>query len=70
MLTIISGDDCDKEYDWCAERPCSLGRNCTNVPQNGTYSYSPCPNGYAGEPGTNECIGNVYLSDMRKEKIF
>ncbi|XP_052241381.1 uncharacterized protein LOC127851584 [Dreissena polymorpha] len=51
-----TGDDCDKEYDWCAERPCSLGRNCTNVPQNGTYSCSLCPNGYAGVPGTNDCI--------------
>ncbi|XP_052216781.1 fibrillin-2-like [Dreissena polymorpha] len=51
-----TGDDCQQQKDWCAERPCSLGRNCTNIPQNKTYSCSPCPNGYAGVPGENDCI--------------
>ncbi|XP_052236237.1 uncharacterized protein LOC127848005 isoform X4 [Dreissena polymorpha] len=51
-----TGDDCDKLYDWCAERPCTFGRNCTSLPSNKTYLCSPCPNGYAAEPGTNDCI--------------
>ncbi|XP_052274481.1 uncharacterized protein LOC127874294 isoform X2 [Dreissena polymorpha] len=52
------GDDCEKQKDWCAERPCSLGRNCTNVSQTRTYMYScsPCPNGYAGVQGESDCI--------------
>ncbi|XP_052273396.1 uncharacterized protein LOC127873560 [Dreissena polymorpha] len=53
-----TGADCDKTLDWCAGSPCTLGRNCTNVPQNNTYSCYPCPAGYASVPNTNDCIDN------------
>ncbi|KAH3847198.1 hypothetical protein DPMN_089515 [Dreissena polymorpha] len=64
-----TGADCDKTLDWCAGSPCTLGRNCTNVPQNNTYSCYPCPAGYASVPNTNDCIDNDECSSRPCDQL-
>lgn len=50
-LIFVLGDDCNEDFDACAVNPCSVGRNCTDIPaehQNSSLAYtcSPCPTGY------------------------
>ncbi|KAH3882943.1 hypothetical protein DPMN_006890 [Dreissena polymorpha] len=49
-----TGDDCQFDFDACAENPCSVGRNCTDTnadahkgnPSIPTYTCTPCPAGF------------------------
>ncbi|KAK3588474.1 hypothetical protein CHS0354_035649 [Potamilus streckersoni] len=57
------GDDCERDLDGCATRPCSSLRNCTDNPAdvhemlNRTYNCSSCPDGYTdGVEDPAKCI--------------
>ncbi|KAL3837566.1 hypothetical protein ACJMK2_022914, partial [Sinanodonta woodiana] len=57
------GNDCERDLDGCADRPCSSLRNCTDNPAaihqtlNRTYNCSSCPSGYTdGVEDPSKCI--------------
>lgn len=66
-MTVIffSGPDCERDFDGCAANPCSLGRNCTDVPaeqyintaDSPTYHCAPCPEGFNDDGET--CRGLI-----------
>jgi len=63
--SVMTGDHCDEDFDGCADSPCFVGTNCTDlVPSdevqfNRTYNCSDCPSGYEEDEGT--CSGESGL---------
>ena len=60
---IITGEDCEEDFNGCQAEPCASGQTCTDVnatlhQQSGTaYECSACPPGY--ELNDNKCQGNA-----------
>lgn len=54
-MKCISGIDCEHDFDGCAAKPCSLGRNCTDIKAadheagGPAYVCEPCPLGYTDD---------------------
>lgn len=61
---LISGPDCEKEYDGCLANPCSLNRTCIKLSPKEqkllgrSFNCSACPDGYSVH-GITECLGRV-----------
>ena len=55
------GDNCNDDLDGCADHPCIVGTNCTDltpveqVAQNTAFTCSECPHGYTKNDGI--CVG-------------
>ena len=70
-----TGPLCDEQINNCAEEPCLLGANCTNLVND---FKCECPNGFAGKRCENkvdlcannecvngECVDKLYRLDKR-----
>ena len=70
FVTTPSGRHCDANVDDCAEEPCLLGAECTDLVDDFACS---CPRGFAGKRcqdkvdlcQRNECVNGVCI-----DKIF
>lgn len=63
-LCLFIGDNCELDADACADSPCPLGRNCTDLPVEEElrigrgYNCTECPRGY--QDIDNKCQGTPY----------
>ena len=64
----MTGQDCQNDTDDCAEIPCALGRNCTDLsPEDEAafgrgYNCSDCPAGFAEVD--EKCEGNLRFQTL------
>ena len=60
-LNIFTGSTCSEDFDGCADNPCTMKTNCSDltpaehVAQNKAFTCSECPAGYALD--ADICVG-------------
>ena len=67
ITVVFVGGSCNKDFDGCADSPCTVGTNCTDLSPEDEQVYgmafnsSQCPKGY--EENNGICIGmyQIYL---------
>ena len=65
VLFLFLGDDCETDTNACADSPCALGRNCSDltpaeeVKFGRTYNCSSCPAGYS-ITADEKCEGKTF----------
>ena len=67
LCVIFVGGSCNRDFDGCADSPCTAGTNCTDLSPADEQMYgtafncSQCPKGYEENDGI--CIGmyQIYL---------
>lgn len=70
-ITFYEGDDCDTDIDGCAQNPCSLSRECTDLaPEEQTsftdlYTCSTCPDGYEADGQDCASKSSILLQFIR-----
>lgn len=65
LLVLLSGSDCDEDYNMCLENPCPEGATCTDYHPFQTadhgkqYECGDCPAGYSLSADKTKCLGKI-----------
>ena len=65
LCFVITGSDCEDDYDACEESPCDVHQSCTDLTpeqqggSNEGYTCTGCPDGFVRDPSDPTRFGLV-----------